>query len=286
MKFCCGITLYNSSLYELENLLELENSFERIFLFDNTDNSKKRMENEKFFLNNSNFNYITDNGNSGLAVAYNIMCRNAINENYDYICLLDQDSIILPETIKEIKLRIINDDRKNIAVYVPNIIYSHKNNLKNTKQQSVPESEIEWAISSGSLINLEAYSETEGFDENYFIDRLDYDYCVQVKHLGYKIIRYRDIVLHQRLGETKKFFCVNISQHNPIRHYYIFRNRLYYYLKKMPKSLFGVFRVVLLSVKHLITVFLFEDNKILKLKMMYKGWKDFRVGNMGKMGST
>jgi len=280
MKFSCGITLYNSSLEELEKMLKYDKVFERVYLYDNTENCEKRLVNKNFFLDKTKFVYTTNKGNNGLSIAYNVMCKNAIYENCDFICILDQDSYISCETIQNIIERIKNDNRKNVGIYAPIIKYNHKNSLRNDKQNT--ESEVDWVISSGSFVNLKAFKATGGFDEKYFIDRLDYDFCMRVKQSGYIILRFGDIVLNQNLGDTKKLIWSNISQHNPIRHYYMFRNRLYFYLKKMPKKFLVIPKVFLLSVKHLIQVCLFEDNKLEKFKMIYRGWGDFKNEKMGK----
>lgn len=282
MKFCCGVTLYYPSKEELENVVKYSEVFEKVYIFDNTNKEDKIIQNEKYFIHNQKFNYYSDKKNNGLSVAYNKMCKYAINDDFDYICLFDQDSRVNYEDILKIQNYIKIQKNKNCALYAPQIIYEHKYNKYHLENDKITETKVDWAISSGSFINLYLYSKTNGFDENYFIDRIDHDYCITVKKLGYEIIQLGGVYLKQKLGESKKFILVNVSQHSELRHYYIFRNRYYYYLKNN-KGVYIKLKLAILSVFHIIKVILFEENKVRKCKIMMKARADFIEGKMGKI---
>lgn len=281
MNFCCGVTLYYPSEEELNAIIKYKDIFEVVYLFDNTD-SNERLDNEKYFYNDDRIIYISTKENEGLSVAYNNMCQKAISHGFDYICLLDQDSLInTNDLIKMIDyIKIYN--RTDAALYVPEVIYKHENNYMKSVEDKCIGVEIDWAISSGSFINLLSYQKTEGFDENYFIDRLDYDYCITVRKLGYKVIKIKNAFLYQTLGEQGNGIFKNVSQHSPIRHYYIFRNRFYFYIDKSRISNIQYLKLIIVSLRHFIKIILFETCKIEKLKMMYRAWKDYQRGKMGK----
>jgi len=281
MKFCCGVTLYYPSKNELESIRKYREIFDFVYLFDNTDSSG-RLNNEKFFFDDDGFVYCSNKTNEGLSVAYNIMCSQAISDGFDYICLFDQDSTILNKDVIKIIDYIHIDDMEEVAVYAPEIVYKYENIAIYSGENKARGVEIAWAISSGSFINLVAYQKTEGFDENYFIDRLDYDYCLIIRRLGYKVINIKNVLLYQKLGEQGKGIFKRVSQHGALRHYYIFRNRLYFYFKRNKISIVEVIKVGLLSLKHIVKVFLLEEQKVEKVKMMICGLKDFSQNKMGK----
>jgi rhamnosyltransferase len=175
---------------------------------------------------------------------------------------------------------ITNDPSNDVGIYAPKIIYSTQENNRIYHHESAEREEIEWAISSGSFINLSIYQRTHGFDENYYIDRLDYDYCVEIRQKGFKIVRINSAHLYQSLGEVVNS---KISQHSPIRHYYMARNRFYFYYKKIKMS--SLRRITLLTgltVKHLLQILKNEELKLLKARMIIKGVCDFYQGKMGK----
>lgn len=283
MNICCGVTLYFPTQEEMNNVKKLAEIFNKVYIFDNSDTSNVLVNNKEYLSNIYNVTYITQYRNCGLSIAYNIMCNEAIECGYDFICLLDQDSFISTSSVNEI-INFIKDNQsvESLGICAPTIEYkgSSRGVVKNSKSEF---SEINWTISSGSFINLKAFLKTGGFDENYFIDRLDQDYCHSVRKLGFKIIIFHDAILHQDLGQHKKMFFLNIYEHSPVRHYYIFRNRLYYYTKKNSPGLKNKIKLVLLNIRHLFYILLCESNKIRKINYLVIAYRDFMKGRMGKL---
>lgn len=282
MKFCCGVTLYYPRDEELKLIDGYRKNFEKVFVFDNTD-SNKRLLNQEYFKNKDSVEYISKNSNEGLSVAFNMMCQKAIENGFDYICLLDQDSDFSSENIFKMINHIKSSKKKNVGIYVPEIVYKHLENNRRLRQTSISETQIKWGISSGSFINLDIYKKTDGFDENYFIDRLDYDYCIKLNRLGYKLIKIKSSYLYQDLGQSRKGIIGSVSQHSPIRHYYMFRNRLYFYAKNESNKVKNFSTIIFLSARHFLKVIFTEDEKREKIKMMVKGYKDYHDKNMGKL---
>jgi rhamnosyltransferase len=281
MRFSAGFTLFYPTKDEITIILNYTKVFDKVYIFDNTDNIDLQRVNQMSFKDNKTIKYTASTQNLGLSIALNDICQTSIIDGFDYVCLFDQDSFISHTDIIKIFDLIANNVDRSIGVFCPKIIYNKEVNqsyLKCGLENSI--SEIKWAITSGSFINLDVFGITSGFDEKYFIDRLDYDYCFYLKKKGYKIIQIDDAYLFQQLGEKKVFFGINISEHNAIRHYYIFRNRLYFYLFK-EFSIFNVFKLTAISFKHFLTVLL-ETNRLYKIKILWKSIKDYSTKNMGK----
>ena len=281
MKFCAGITLFYPTKNELESILNYIQVFEKIYVYDNTDSIENQKINSTYFINNCKIEYIANCENFGLSVALNKMCSISILNSFDYICLLDQDSIINSISLNNI-ISYINSTKDNsVGIYTPEIIYHSQYKMVSDKNLLNMEGKrVKWAITSGSFLNLDIYKLTEGFDKNYFIDRLDYDYCVQLRELGYKIIKIKNTFLFQKFGAENRFMGFNISEYNVHRNYYIFRNRLYFYLSKH-FSLLNVLIVIVLSISHLIKIII-ETDSINKFKMIRRSVLDYYCNIMGK----
>lgn len=281
MRFCCGVTLYYPSEKDLEQIVRFRNDFEKIYVFDNTDSDKK-LSNQEYLKKYDSVSYLSKDSNEGLSVAFNLMCQMANKDCFDYICLLDQDSDFSSENILKMINHITNENSILVGIYAPKIIYRHLENNNSRQETSRSQTEIKWSISSGSFINLYLYMKTKGFDENYFIDRLDYDYCIQLNKFGYKIIRINNAFLLQNLGQLREGLFWTVSQHSPIRNYYIFRNRIFFNDKNEIKSVLNSLMVFFQSLKHILRVILAEDEKKEKIEMMAKGYCDYRNKKMGK----
>lgn len=277
MKICIGIILYYPSVDEINRIKNYLDVFEHVYVYDNTPD----IEHKKQF-HNSGIYYYFNSSNDGMSLALNFICNQAIYDGYDFIITMDQDSIISNDSLMQMQNFINTYSMKNIGIISPTIIYNQKQEVKMKVTDEIY-NYISWTITSGSAINLNIYRNTSGFDENYFIDRLDYDYCILIQKLGYKIIRINNVYLYQSLGEQRKGLFKNLSTHNPIRHYYMVRNRLYFYLKKQDQSNKQMVIVILLTIKHFLSIILVENQKAQKIRMTIKGIKDYMKNNMGKI---
>jgi rhamnosyltransferase len=268
VKFCCGVTLYNPSSDEIHNILKYSDSFDCVYVYDNT---KTMNLNQKYFDKKNSFVYLSNGFNDGLPVAYNIMCKKAIDDGFDFIALVDQDSLFLKKDIQIIKNGINNNDFKDIAIFAPTVVYV-KSETKNFFRYSYDTKlkEVSWVISSGSFLKLSIYKKTFGFDEYYFIDRVDFDYCMTLKKQNYRILKFGNAYIYHRLGDNGS------RTHNPLRHYYIFRNRMYYFLKKNRNAPFNYLFLFIKSLSHIARIIVFENNKFSKFKMLCIAIQDYK----------
>ena len=142
-------------------------------------------------------------------------------------------------------------------------------------------------MTSGNLINLDIYQKIGGFKDWFFIDAVDFEYCLNVKKNGYEVVQMNTAELNHNLGNTKKKTFLGktmyVTNHNVTRRYYITRNR--HYLFDMYKDDFLEYCSIELSrtKSELLKIVLFEDNKINKIKAIYKGYKDYKKGIKGEM---
>lgn len=272
MKFCIGIVLYYPTKEELLELKEKISFFQNVVIFDNTDyeNQNNLIENKSLIMNDVS-TYISYKKNMGLSYAYNTMCTWGTDNGFDFLLILDQDSIFVNDDIKRMVTFIEKfEGRERIGIFSPAVLFEH---MKNQTPKEEFE-EKEWVISSGSFINLDIYHLTQGFDNFLFIDRVDDDYCRMIRRAGYKIIQYNLVILNQTLGTTKKIFGRKISEHSAMRVYYMSRNRLYIYNKyyRLPKR---IILSISSTVNHVSRIVIYESNKTEKLLALTKGIKDF-----------
>ncbi len=260
---CCMVTLFYPDDEQIESVLRYTRCFDKVYLFDNTPSDdcnvlKKYPQDEKVV-------FLGDGENKGLSFAYNTVCNIASNEGFKFICLLDQDSSFKFEQIKKVTDYINYNDCSKLGIIAPTVKYSHKEKI---------DTSCSWVISSGSFINLDVYSLSNGFDEKLFIDRIDFDYSMQVVELGFNIKVVEDSYLEQELGQQNKVIGFKFFEHSPLRVYYMFRNRCYYYLTK--KRNFKNFTICLLmSIKQLVRICLIESDKLNKIKMAFLGVFDY-----------
>jgi rhamnosyltransferase len=141
--------------------------------------------------------------------------------------------------------------------------------------------DIDFCITSGSLLNLKIWNLIGGFDEKMFIDGVDFDYCIRIKKNGFTIKRLNYVKLDHEIGHGKKvrLFRRNalVLNHSKLRLYYISRNYLYLGFKHR-QHLKWFIEVA----KRILLVLLYEKQKFAKLHYMFKGIAHCLLGNFGK----
>lgn len=274
LRFAAGITYFYPDKKCLQRLDQYLDVFDAVYIYDNTD---AFLPYAKTLKKNKRIHYITHHTNDGLPKAFNEIMKQC-DETFDYLCILDQDSDFSCDNIVKIEAFISKMDSDEIGIIAPKIMYYHdhsKNNKPDAVQDYVA---TEWVIASGSFVRLKTVKNKKiHFDEAYFIDRFDVDFCKQLDRLGKKVLVFNHAVLFQNLG-----YCGSNhhSQHASFRHYYIFRNRLYYNHKfyTWPVS---IIRTVLQSTKHLFYIMAYENSSFTKIKYCFRGMKDYFMDKMG-----
>ncbi|HEX8061435.1 MAG TPA: glycosyltransferase [Cyclobacteriaceae bacterium] len=204
------------------------------------------------------------NNNIGVAAALNKGMRKAVDEHYDWLLTMDQDSEFEPGSLSKLKNVAFESDKK-----VGWVSPFHRTQ-KTTGTRSGVE-EVKTEMTSGSLVRVN----TAGyFEEKLFIDSIDTEYCLRLRKHGLKIIRVNDAVLIHQLGELKKnWLGFSTIVHPASRRYYITRNMLYV-MKRYPE--FRGFGLKELA-KSFVLIILVEDDKMNKLREMVRGFRTSRL---------
>ncbi len=232
---------------------------------------------------------IRNSSNIGLASAQNKGVDYALHHNFEWVLLLDHDS--RPEhdmVFNLLKGFYACDGNRNIALVAPNIkdrnvnkpcyyitprfgIFFKKSGFKNCPIIK----NVLAVIASGSLIKLSAIKDIGRFREDFFVDHVDTEFCLRLITNGYSIIAVRDAVLRHSLGEIVPHYFmgmeINVTNHNAIRRYTIYRNRLLVwkmYFLKTPSFIMFDFLAALFE---LLKIVMFETNRKLKLEYALKG---------------
>jgi rhamnosyltransferase len=281
MKNVCGVTvLYNADNTVIANIESYIQNLDKLYVVDNSETVDEALINTLKTL--TNCIYINNHGNKGIANALNVGAKLAIENGATWLLTMDQDSRFEPgEFMKLIDYTKTRDD-KTTGLISP----FHK-----TKISVDPKTEIDEVLTtmtSGNLISLYAWNTIGGFDEDYFIDAVDWDYCLRLTSNNFKVIRLNTVHLNHNLGNVTKHTAfsrkdVMVLNYNSTRRYYITRNKLMIiarYRKLYPAFSKGVFKSLFRDVRHIL---LYESDKMVKFKYLLKGVSHFITGKKGKL---
>lgn len=276
---CC--VLYNpDEKLVIKNIDSYLNEVDYLFVVDNSDIYVSE-DFKSNFIGKGNIEYISNGGNLGIAQALNIAAERACVLGFDWFLTMDQDS-----SFKNNTLSMLYDFALSTTVH-PLGIVAARPDTPTRKKYKEDYTLMDSVITSGNLVNLKAYREVEGYESKLFIDYVDHFFCLTIRNAGYYIVQINNAVFNHCLGDSylKHFVGIKMipTNHNVVRKYYIMRNRLYLYhvfFKSFPSF---VLNDVLQSIKDLIKLALYEDNKTLKVKYMYMGILDYKNRKFGKL---
>lgn len=267
-KICAGIVTYNPDIIRLKENIEAVNSqINIIFIFDNGSTNI----NEILDLTKKNTNVIVRpcKQNKGIAFALNRLVELAKEHGFEWILTLDQDSVILEGLIEQYVKYI---DRNNTGLICCTL---EDRNFKGNPFKVNGDYEIvKKCITSGTLTNISCVYEVGGFDEDLFIDSVDYDMCYSMAEKGYDTIMINFCGLLHEVGKSRTVNLFGkkmaVNNHNPMRKYYIARNSVYL-IKKHKLNKFKEYFVIY---RRFFTVLFFEKQKKEKISAMFRGIRD------------
>lgn len=279
LRIAAVVVLYNPTSSHIKNMDGYNQSVEKVYAIDNSEQPDPAIVAQLSGL--PNVEYIANHGNLGIAKALNLGAELAIAAGFDLLLTMDQDSEVLPGMVERLLACIDTVDSDMLGIVSP----CHQ--LGETFSPPTKEwQELEVTMTSGNLLNLTAFKAIGPFREDYFIDYVDYEYCLRLREHGFFIIQANRALLLHRLGVMtwRRFLhkALKLGNHPPIRRYYSFRNR--FYLHQQYKKVFpGCFRYFYREIiQEIGAVLLFEKQKFDKLQMMWRGFLDYRKGIFGK----
>jgi rhamnosyltransferase len=148
--------------------------------------------------------------------------------------------------------------------------------------------EVPRMITSGTLLNLDLFRKIGPFNEDLFIDQVDFEYCYRAILKGYTNVQFKNIFLNHALGATsfhrslRSFSETKRSLHSPLRLYYMTRNYLYVkskYKNDFPAEVNHSRKDLLNRIKNNL---LYGTKRMVVIRNVFSGYIDFYRGKMGK----
>lgn len=185
MKILFVIVLYKCRLKDSKSYISLLKKYpnEYIFLYDNSP-VKQTIERD-------NVTYIHDAKNSGLGVAYNKAAEYAKQNGYEWILIMDQDTMFPPNALRYYEDAIKNNPgimlfapihRVAENTYISPTHYRFKtSHLEKSARTGLLSFKDAAPINSGMLINVEAFYKAGGYDEDVVLDFSDIRFIEKFK---------------------------------------------------------------------------------------------------------
>jgi rhamnosyltransferase len=235
--------------------------------------------------------------NYGVATAQNKGITLAKEHGAQYVVLFDQDSIPAPDMVAKLLEASISKEGAGIKVAAVGPFYEDPRRqtaslpfvslhgfrvvLQNNDgpENIVP---VSYLIASGSLTSIATFDAVGLMQDELFIDYVDIEWGLRARHLGFQSFGVGNALLQHSLGEQIRFILgKNYCFHSPLRHYYQFRNGLWFHRQpylSLSEKIGGVSRLL----KRFIACTLFAKPHQENWRMMLKGVVQGINGRLGK----
>ena len=261
MKLGICVVLYEHDFKSIKKIKEVSN---RIVAVDNGLNNV-----------HSSVNYISMNGNKGIAAALNTGLTYLKNQGCDVALTLDDDSLF-PVEDKDSILKLIDEKIEEYGVLGLN--FNVTTEIKTDEIEEVP-----YWLTSGNFVNLKAWESVNGYREELFVDYVDFDFCTRLRKADFKVGYLKDYSISHSIGNPLEFKIFgrtfHAMNHAPVRDYYRFRNARYLAHEDFKSFGRAYLRELFWELPKLLLI---ERNRKEKIKMIVHGIKDAKKGKLGK----
>jgi len=297
-KVVAVVVTYQPHLIELARLLDaIRHQVQRTIVVDNGSTIDVR----GFLAERSDpeIHCLCLGDNHGVAAAQNAGIAWAREQGASFVILFDQDSI--PESgmvaLLQRTYQRKSDEGYRVAAVGPRYVddrnsartsFARLSGMRIRIDECITPDEgilVDFVISSGSLISLDALSHIGGMAETLFIDQIDIEWGLRAKSLGYQSFGVHNAVMAHSLGEAPlTILGRKLLNHSPLRHYYIVRNAIWLISKNYTPVGWRLYFARMILIRYILYS-LWVTPRFAYFKMMTKGLWHGLLGRMGKLES-
>jgi rhamnosyltransferase len=286
-KICAVLISFHPSEQLISNIAILRPQVQGLVIVDN-GSTQDELARVRASSTQLDFNVVENGRNLGIGAALNIGVRWASENGFEWVALFDQDSTCTESLISDLwSTSQSPPTRESVAITVP--LYADRV-TRSLARRGTPaqDGSVMVAMTSGSLMPARIFEQCGYFNEELFIDQVDFEYCLRVRKSGFLILQSdHAVLLHSPGSQTSKSIfgmrLFTVSNHNPKRRYYITRNSIWLIRKFWRCAPSWCLITVLRLTQDTAKIVLAEKDRRAKLKNTLLG---VLHGLTGKLGNT
>jgi rhamnosyltransferase len=232
---CAIVVSYFPDVHFMERLTRIAGQVGWTVIVDNTGSTNI----EKFVepLEGTRRELIRNSENLGIGAALNQGLTRARELGFKWAITFDQDSWVYPDLIAKliaIYQKQSKPDRVGVIGCNFEDINTHETRL-GTHEVGSGFRETEAVITSGCLMRTAIFSVAGPFRSDFFVDFVDYEYCLRLRQLGYRVIISTEPLMLHALGAASPLsldfgyrrVAIVLTDRSPLRRYYMTRNAIH-----------------------------------------------------------
>lgn len=226
---------------------------------------------------------IRNAANLGIGGALNRGVSWASSQGYKWALLLDDDTVPGPEMVATL-IRAFEEfpNKSSLAVIGSNRVLNPVTRTR--RNQNGWWSAGDAVITSGSLIELGAAQKIGPFRDEFFMDFVDFEFCLRARSMGFKIVEILVPTMQHFIGNSKMVrrfgLRIHTYNHQPWHSYYKVRNFIFVARKYLFTDPWWIFRMSWATAKTAVVAVLIEESRVPKLRYTLLGFYDGLLGRV------
>ena len=222
----------------------------------------------------------------------------ALQQKHDWVWTFDQDSIPTSDALECLVdgLRDLREAEETTGIIAPlcahpgtetpypSLRWQGPRFIPAEISPNDPITFVDMVISSGSLVQRAAIEQAGLPRQDFFMDFVDYEYCLRLRRHGFRIAVIPGSALEHAIGSPTTFSFLGLhrcwADHAPWREYYITRNEIFTMWRYYPRLATKMF-VLRRIAQHALGILLFGKEKMQCFRMIWRGFLDGRAGRLG-----
>ncbi|MBK8469011.1 MAG: glycosyltransferase [Actinomycetales bacterium] len=225
--------------------------------------------------------------NVGLAAALNVGLAHARACDAQQVLLLDQDSVPAADLVVALQRALATDPARAVAAgpaivdeltgeseYFARLRLPLNRRIHSAEEAGAEFFDVDFLITSGTLLDLALAERVGPMDESLFIDSLDFDWSFRARAMGLRLLATFSTTLRHRRGDQVVVTPVGkLRVHSASRMYFMHRNRIRLYRRRYVPLAWKVHDVGRLVVK-LGLLLIFVPGRLDRLRAVLRGIRD------------
>ena len=251
---------FNGTVVCVESLLEIKYDNYKLYIVDNASKDAEELKKSSFI--NEHATVIYSKENLGFSGGNNLAIEKALEEDFDYILLLNNDTTVDCNFLSG--LVSTAEVHKDVGIVTGKIYFyydrgrvwsaggTYDRTTGLTEQFSGEDSEefntpkeITFATGCLMLIPMEVVRKIGLMDESYFLYSEDSDYCQRAINAGYKLMYAPESIIYHKVSAST-------GDKSPLQQRYMMRNNLYMIKKYGSNRIKAYIRISWHMFKHIV----------------------------------
>jgi rhamnosyltransferase len=214
--------------------------------------------------------------NRGVGYALNRGVQRAREMGCGWLLTMDQDSVVEGSFIAAYQAAL--EQEPELVCLTPRI-------TTRKRKKDARGGAISYAITSGNLVRVKVFDEIGLYDEGFFVDGIDFDFCLRLRRAGYAINRAPAALMQHQLGDAvdlPEAVRSHYAVHSPLRRYYMYRNFLYLAERYWLEFPGFMLKLALSHMLLLLLIGFLDPNPLASYRAVARGTWDYSVRKKGR----